>query len=144
MAGLELGWGLGLKLSVGLKIRGLNYIDGMFEARHHALAAPAVFVRRVFLYLLAGLILIGFSLGIGMWGYWYFENLNWLDAYLNAAMLLSGMGPLLNPQTAAGKLFAASYALYSGLVVILVTGIIFAPIVHRLFHHFHLEDSTDR
>lgn len=115
----------------------------MFESRQSNLAPRAVFIRRVLQCLLAGALIIGFSLAIGMWGYWHFENLNCLDAYLNAAMILSGMGPLHNPVRSGGKFFAGTYALYSGLVVILVTGIIFAPVVHRLFHHFHLEDTTE-
>ncbi|RCS59524.1 hypothetical protein [Parvibium lacunae] len=116
----------------------------MFESRHHTLATRAVFLRRVLLSLVLGFLLVVVSLAVGMWGYWHYEGLSCLDAYLNAAMILSGMGPLHNPATVGGKAFAGTYALYSGLVVILVTGIIFAPVVHRFFHHFHLEDEADK
>jgi hypothetical protein len=88
--------------------------------------------------------LIGVSLLIGMLGYHFFEGLSTLDAFLNASMLLGGMGPVEQPQTDAGKLFAGLYALYCGLAVIVVTGIVFAPVVHRLFHKFHLDQTRPR
>jgi hypothetical protein len=84
-------------------------------------------------------LLIGVSLGGGMAGYRYFEGMAWIDAFANAAMILSGMGPLSPLQTWGGKLFAGLYALYSGLVLIMAAGIIFAPLVHRLLHRFHAE-----
>ena len=84
------------------------------------------------------------SLAIGMTGYHFFERLDWVDAFLNAAMLLGGMGPVDAPMTAAGKLFAGLYALYCGLVVIIATGVILAPLAHRLMHRFHLEQERDR
>lgn len=86
-----------------------------------------------------GIILIALSLLAGMLGYHSFVGLPWIDAFLNASMILSGMGPLASPQTFAGKFFAGVYALYSGLALILVAGVILAPVIHRLFHHFHLE-----
>ena len=75
----------------------------------------------------------------GMAGYHYFEALPWLDAFSNAAMILSGMGPLAQPQTPGGKVFAGLYALYSGLAVVLITGITFAPLVHAFLYRLHLE-----
>jgi hypothetical protein len=86
-------------------------------------------------------LLVGLSLGVGMAGYHYFEGLAWIDAFANAAMILSGMGPLNPMQTWGGKLFAGLYALYSGLVLIAATTIILAPIVHRLLHHFHVAEE---
>ena len=71
------------------------------------------------------------------------RGLSLADSYVNAAMILSGMGPLDAPKTVAGKLFAGSYALYSGLAVILAAGLLFAPIVHRMLHQFHLEGHGD-
>ncbi len=85
--------------------------------------------------------LIAVSLAIGMAGYHGFERLSWLDAFLNAAMIMSGMGPVSTMQTPAGKLFAGCYALYCGLALITAAAILFAPIVHRFIHRFHGEDS---
>jgi hypothetical protein len=87
------------------------------------------------------LALIAVSLVIGMLGYHVFERLSWIDSFLNASMLLGGMGPVEQPQTYAGKLFAGLYALYCGLAVIAVAAILLAPIVHRFLHSFHLEGS---
>ena len=85
--------------------------------------------------------LIGVSLFGGMIGYRSTEDMNWIDAFVNASMILSGMGPLDQPKTYIGKLFAGLYALYSGLILILASGIVLAPVVHRLFHRFHLEEE---
>lgn len=79
------------------------------------------------------------SLLIGMAGYASFEGLPWLDAFLDAAMLLGGMGPVESPRTDGGKLFAGLYALYAGLVFLVATGVVLAPILHRLLHKFHWE-----
>jgi hypothetical protein len=98
------------------------------------------FVRRLCLSLGLGAGLIAASLGVGMVGYRSFEGLSWLDAFLNAAMLLSGMGPLAQPQTAAGKLFAGLYALYSGFAVLVIAGIAFGPVVHRVLHLLHADE----
>lgn len=86
----------------------------------------------------AGLVIVG-SLGLGIWGYHRYERLGWLDAFLNAAMLLGGMGPVNAPQTSGGKIFAGLYALFAGLVFIAVAGLLFAPVFHRILHHFHWE-----
>ncbi len=83
--------------------------------------------------------LIGVSLLIGMLGYRRLEGLTWIDAFLNAAMLLGGMGPVDRPLTPGGKLFAGFYSLYCGLAVILVAGVILAPVAHRVLHRFHVE-----
>ena len=99
--------------------------------------------RRFMFSALFGLLLISLSLIAGMAGYHYFESLPWVDAFANAAMILSGMGPLAQPQTEAGKIFAGLYALYSGLAVVLVTGITFAPLVHWFLYRLHLE-TQDR
>lgn len=89
----------------------------------------------------AALVLVLFSLMLGMAGYEYFEQLPWRDAFLNAAMLLGGMGPVNAPQTDAGKLFAGLYALYAGLAFLVGVGVIFTPIVHRVMHKFHWEQD---
>ena len=90
------------------------------------------------------LLLLGGSLGVGVWGYEHFEGLEWRDAFLNAAMLLGGMGPVESPQTAGGKLFAAFYALYAGIVFLVVVAILIAPVVHRLLHRFHWEGDEEK
>jgi hypothetical protein len=84
------------------------------------------------------------SLAAGMAGYAYFERLSGLDAFLNAAMLLGGMGPVESPATPGGKLFAGLYALYSGLVFLVVVGIVLAPMVHRLLHEFHWDGGQEQ
>jgi hypothetical protein len=81
------------------------------------------------------------SLAIGMVGYEYFEQLAWRDAFLNAAMLLGGMGPVDAPQTNGGKVFAGLYALYSGLIFLVVAALLIAPVVHRVMHKFHWEQT---
>ncbi len=86
------------------------------------------------------LLILG-SLAIGMAGYEYFEALAWRDAFLNAAMLLGGMGPVNPPLTPDGKLFAGLYALYAGLVFLIVAGLLFAPVIHRLMHKFHWDEA---
>lgn len=89
----------------------------------------------------AAVALLLLSLAIGMAGYEHFEHLAWRDAFLNAAMLAAGMGPVDAPRTDSGKVFAGLYALYSGLVFLVTAGLIFAPVVHRVLHRFHWEDS---
>ncbi len=112
-------------------------------ARRQRLASPAAFRRRLIGTGSVGLVLIAISLVIGMVGYAATEHLGLLDAFLNASMILSGMGPVHTPTTDAGKLFAGFYALYSGFAVLGIAAIVFAPVVHRLFHRFHVADTDD-
>ena len=79
------------------------------------------------------------GLAIGMAGYAAFEGMSLADAYVNAAMILAGMGPMGELKTTAGKVFAGSYAIFSGLLLIIATGFVLAPIFHRVLHHFHVE-----
>lgn len=88
-----------------------------------------------------GLLIVLLSLAFGMMGYHYFEEMPWIDAFANASMILSGMGPLSPMNSSAGKLFAGCYALYSGLAIIVIAGITFGPVVHRFLHRFHLEQE---
>lgn len=115
------------------------------EFEHHTqpLIPMNQFLRRVGNSGILALGIITVSLMIGMIGYRSLEGLSWMDAFLNSAMLLGGMGPVNTPVSAGGKLFAGLYALYCGIVVILVAGIILAPIAHRILHRFHLEAATD-
>lgn len=101
------------------------------------------FLRRQLNHLAIALGLLGASLAVGMWGYETFEHLSWRDAFLNAAMLLGGMGPVKQDLSDAGKLFAGIYALYSGLMVIAVTGLLLAPGIHHLMHRVHWEEPRD-
>ncbi len=113
----------------------------MFEQKHHKLAPVSVFMRRMAVYLGIVMLLIVGVLCIGMAGYHWLAGLNWVDALLNASMILGGMGPV-NPLTNTGaKVFASVYALFSGLVFIAIMGILFAPMVHRMLHTFHMEDK---
>lgn len=89
---------------------------------------------------LFGLLFIILALYAGMLGYHFYEGMPWIDAFVNAAMILSGMGPLTPLHTVAGKLFAGFYALFSGLAFIAVMALIFAPIIHHFFRKIHLEN----
>lgn len=113
----------------------------MYEKKSIPPLSRAVFVRRMAAHIaLAAGLLLG-SLGLGMLGYAHFEQLPWMDAFLNSAMLLGGMGPVDAPKTDAGKLFAGLYALYAGLVFLITVAIVFTPIVHRVMHKFHWRDG---
>lgn len=89
-------------------------------------------------------IIVAIAVSIGTLGYATWGGLSWLDAFLNASMILSGMGPVDRMQTSAAKLFSAVYALFSGLVFVGLMGIVLAPWVHRLLHWTHLEEQSDR
>lgn len=82
------------------------------------------------------------NLGVGMLGYHVFENLGWVDAFANAAMILSGMGPLAPINSEAGKLFIGSYAIFSGVIFLTTVGFFLTPLVHRLLHRLHLESAA--
>ena len=114
----------------------------MYERHSQPLLSRRLFVRRVVRSLAAGALIITVSLSVGMLGYHWLENMRWIDAFANAAMILSGMGPLEPLKTDGGKLFAGLYAIYSGLAVILIAGVVFAPVVHRFLHRFHLEPDS--
>ena len=109
----------------------------MYESRRERPLARAAFVRRMLEHGLAILLVIIGSLAMGMAGYMYFEGLSAIDAFLNAAMLLGGMGPVDAPKSVGGKLFAGMYALYAGLAFLLVAAVMFTPLLHRLLHRFH-------
>lgn len=111
----------------------------MFEHRKTPLLPFEAFLVRLVRHAGMGLAIIVIALGGGMIGYHHFESMTWIDSFANAAMILSGMGPLHPLLTDQGKLFAGLYALFSGLAFITIVGIIFVPIVHRLIHKFHLE-----
>ncbi|HNX51544.1 MAG TPA: hypothetical protein PKL08_15350 [Thermoanaerobaculaceae bacterium] len=115
----------------------------MFEHRKQPLLTPAEFLERVFRHVGVSLAILAGSLLIGVVGYHLLERQPWVDAILNAAMILGGMGPVGELHSTAGKLFAAAYALYSGVVFLVVVGVLFAPIVHRALHRFHLDKADE-
>lgn len=112
-----------------------------YESRRTRPLTQRQFALRVAQHGAVALLLALLSLLAGMAGYEYFENLSWRDAFLNASMLLGGMGPVNMPVTESGKLFAGLYALYSGLVFLICLAIMLAPIFHRLLHLFHWEED---
>ena len=109
----------------------------MYESRTQTPLPRASFAKRLLLHVSGALVLLAVSLVVGMVGYSYFEHLSVVDAFLNSAMLLGGMGPVDAPITMGGKVFAGLYALYAGLVFIVSVALIFAPVVHRVLHMFH-------
>jgi len=113
----------------------------MYEHHRQPLAKQSVFAKRLAFNGIAGLILLVFSLSMGVIGYHFLENLSWIDSLLNASMILGGMGPVAPLQTVAGKIFASFYALYSGVVLLAAVGILAAPIFHRFLHRFHLAED---
>lgn len=118
-------------------------MNGMFEYKHYPLIPFPAFLRRVGRHASAAFLLVAISWLIGILGYRVFEGLSWIDATLNAAMILGGMGPVNTLTTDAGKLFASFYALFSGIVFLVSVGVLLAPILHRMFHIFHLEATQD-
>lgn len=110
----------------------------MYEPRHKPPLPFRRFLLRLLLHAAFAQVLVGFSLVIGMWGYEYYEHMAWRDAFVNTAMLLGGMGPMKTDGLSdGGKVFAGLYALYAGLVLIIVIGIMMAPVIHRVLHVFH-------
>ncbi len=115
----------------------------MFEHHHEKLLPRRLFLKRLAKYGLVSLSLVLGSLVIGMIGYSMFEGYSWVDSFLNAAMLMGGMGPVNVLHTDSGKIFAGVYALYCGLIELVAIGVFAAPIVHRFLHHFHLEKAQN-
>jgi len=113
----------------------------LYEHKSHPLLPKKQFIRRLFLHGSAGLAVITVSLGAGVLGYHFTEKLSWLDSLLNASMILGGMGPVNSLKTPAGKMFASFYALFSGIIFLLVAGILIAPVFHRFLHKLHMESA---
>jgi hypothetical protein len=116
----------------------------MYEHRSKPLLSRRKFYHRVARNAALGSSVIVGALLIGMAGYHAFENLGWIDSFANASMILSGMGPLGELKTNAGKIFAGCYALFSGVAFLTSIGLVFAPIFHRFLHKFHLETQKDK
>jgi hypothetical protein len=121
----------------------LSWLFPRLEYRGQPLAPRWLFYRRLSINFALGLALILVSLAAGMLGYHYYEGLGAVDAFSAAAMILGGMGPYSEPTTNGGKIFAGLYAIYCGLLLIGVTGLILAPVFHRVMHQLHLPDDDE-
>lgn len=108
-----------------------------YEHRSRQPISKAAFLVRLSHSFLVGALLIGLSLALGMFGYSHFEGLSLTDSFLNASMILGGMGPVNEMKSEAGKISAGLYALYSGLAFLVLAGLLFGPIAHRILHRFH-------
>ncbi len=112
----------------------------MYESKHRPLIPAHAFMRRMLRHLLIGFTIIFVSLFIGMCGYHHYEGMDWVTSYENASMILSGMGPVDPLYTEKGKIFAGTYALFSGIIFLIVIAIFIAPLFHRFFHKFMIKD----
>ena len=114
----------------------------MYERLPHRPVPVGVFLRRLGGHFALVMALLAVSLAIGMLGFHVFAHYPWIDAFLNASMLLGGMGPI-GPElpSPAAKLFAGGFALYAGLLFIVAAGLLFAPVVHRMMHYLHWRDD---
>jgi len=113
----------------------------MYEHHKQPLAKPVIFYRRLFANILIALLVISISLVVGMIGYHYTEETGWLDSFHQSSMILSGMGPVIELRSEAGKWFDSLYAIFSGVIFITNIGLILAPAIHRIFHRLHLGDE---
>ena len=113
----------------------------MFEHKNQKVVSRAVFIKRVIKYIGFAVLLILISLSMGIAGYHWFAGLSWIDSLLNASMILGGMGPVDALTKTDAKIFASCYALFSGLIFIAIIGIILTPVMHRIIHKFHVEDT---
>lgn len=113
----------------------------MYEKKHEKLAPKSVYYGRMMRSISFAVVILGLCLLIGILGYHYTADIAWIDSLHNASMILSGMGPVVEIKTTAGKLFSSFYALFSGVVFITNIGIILAPAAHRLFHRLHVGED---
>ncbi|HWA09367.1 MAG TPA: hypothetical protein VG838_07960 [Opitutaceae bacterium] len=116
----------------------------MYESRQAPLLPRPAFYARLRWHALLGGLVLAACLGVGMAGYHLFEGLGWVDAFVNASMILSGMGPLDPIKSTGGKIFAGAYSLFSGVVFLTTVGFFLLPIIHRFLHKFHLESTRSR
>src|SRR5207244_7393685 len=122
----------------------LNSKLRMYEQRHQRLLTRAEFARRVVGHFLVASLAVSVALGTGVVGYHFIARLGWIDSLLNASMILGGMGPVTELSSNGAKIFASGYALFAGLFFVAMAGVLLGPFLHRLMHHFHVEDSEDK
>ena len=113
----------------------------MFEHHHEPLLSRTAFLKRQAIHASIAVALVAGSLLVGIVGYHTAGDLSWIDSFVNASMILGGMGPVDALHTTAGKLFAGLYALFSGIIFLMGAAVLFAPAFHRFLHHFHLESG---
>ena len=116
-------------------------MEGMFEHRSDPLLPSHHFLWRVIFFVSMSAALVSIALGIGVLGYHYLGGLLWIDALVNASMILGGMGPVDPIKSDAGKLFVSAYALFSGLLFIGAASLVLTPFVHRVMHKLHMEED---
>jgi hypothetical protein len=115
-----------------------------FESKNKALLPFSNFLQRVFRYFAYSMIMILVSVGIGTWGYCHFARLSLVDAFYNACMILTGMGPANIMQTNSAKIFSSVYALFSGIAFLSTVAVLFAPLAHRFLHMLHMDDAGNK
>lgn len=112
----------------------------MYEKKSQPLASQLTFLKRLGKNLIFIGVIIGFTLLLGVIGYHFLAEASWIDAFHNASMILSGMGPVINIESNSGKIFSSLYALFSGLVFVTNIGVLLAPLMHRIMHSIHMEE----
>lgn len=112
-----------------------------YEKRHDKVAPRSIFVKRILGSLGIALCVIAFGLVIGLAGYHFIAGFGWIDSLLEASMILGGMGPVRELHSDSAKVFASIYALFSGLIVLALMGIMISPVVHRVMHKFHVDEE---
>lgn len=118
-------------------------IEMLYEKRNQPLLSRVEFAWRLGKNILIGFLLLVFSLLLGMAGYHWISGLGWVDSLLNASMILTGMGPVNQMSNNSAKIFASLYAIFSGVAFLTSVGVIFAPVLHRIMHKFHLEEDNE-
>jgi hypothetical protein len=114
----------------------------LYESLSEPFLSRRKFAHRLWQHFLAALALVAISLLLGLAGYHLLARLSWIDSFLNAAMLLGGMGPVGDIPTSSGKIFAGLYALYAGLVLIAASALLLTPVLHRVMHRLHMEGAS--
>jgi len=127
----------------GIRARSAYLWNPMYEPKHVRPISTRHFAHRMLAHFCVSQAMVLAALMLGMTGFHTLESLPWLDSFLETSMLLGGMGPIHTPVTETGKLFAGCYALLCGLLFIVVAGLIIAPVVHRILHRLHWDDTTE-